>query len=56
MARVAICPVPAGGPKLKYEPLVRNDNRSAKPIRLKRAVSPGDDPAPAVTIMLPGED
>ena len=47
-----------GGPILKFVVFVRNDNRRARAVTLKAVCGPMDinDPAPAITIRLPGED
>lgn len=42
--------------ELRFTLLVRNDNRSPKPVTLKAICGPGDDPKPVITIMLPEED
>jgi hypothetical protein len=46
-----------GGDRLEYQLYVRNDNRRARLVTLKSQVGPvdHDDPAPAITIMLPDE-
>lgn len=41
---------------VKFIVLVRNDNRSPKPVFLTAHCGPGDDPAPVITITLPSED
>jgi hypothetical protein len=48
----------AGGPEARFGVHVRNDNRERTPplVRLKALCGPGDQGAPAVTVMLPDED
>lgn len=47
-----------GGDRLPFALYVRNDNRRAKLVKLVAACGPldMDDPQPAITVMLPGED
>ncbi len=44
------------GSELLYEVLVRNDNTSPQPVKLKAICGPGDSAEPVLTIMLPHED
>jgi hypothetical protein len=44
------------GSELLYEVLVRNDNTSSQPVKLKAICGPGDSAEPVLTIMLPHED
>lgn len=46
----------AEGNELLYEVLVRNDNTSPQPVKLKAICGPGDSAEPVLTIMLPHED
>jgi hypothetical protein len=46
----------AAGSELRYVVYVRNDDRRARPVRLKAVCGPGDDGAPCLTVMLPEED
>jgi len=45
-----------GGEELRYQLLVRNDNRKPKLVTLKAICGPGDDAEPVITVMLPEED
>ena len=44
------------GSVLRYTVYVRNDNRRARPVRLKAVCGPDDDGSPCLTVMLPEED
>jgi hypothetical protein len=48
----------AGETRLRFELHVRNDNRDARLVNLVAACGPVDidDPAPAITVMMPNED
>jgi hypothetical protein len=39
-----------------FELYVRNDNRRARRVTLRSTCGPGDDVAPVITVLLPGED
>jgi len=41
---------------LRYEVLVRNDEREPKLVRLKAVCGPNDDGSPCITVMFPDED
>lgn len=58
MLRYAIKSNPIGSERLAYSLYVRNDNRKAKLIQLEAVCSAMDmdDPQPAITVMMPGED
>lgn len=45
-----------GGPELRYQLMVRNDNRRPKRVTLRSICGPGDQAEPVITIMLPEED
>jgi len=44
-----------GAHEIHYELFVRNDNRSARRVKLKAACGPGDDLTPVITVMHPWE-
>lgn len=50
----------AGGPEIRYELYVRNSKRERLDrrdlVQLRALCGPGDDAAPVITIMQPGED
>lgn len=58
MLHVAIRRCSHGDESLDFELYVRNNNRSAKLVKLRSACGPMDmnDPVPAITVMIPGED
>jgi hypothetical protein len=45
-----------GGPEIRYQLRVRNDNRRPRLVTLKSICGPGDEAEPVITIMLPEED
>ena len=58
LLRFAILRAKPGADRLPVALYVRNDNRRAKLVKLIATCGPLDldDPAPAITLMLPGED
>ena len=58
MLRFAIQRTKSGVERLPFALYVRNDNRAAKLIKLIAVAGPLDidDPAPAITVMMPDED
>ena len=58
MLRFAIRKAQTGQARLPFALYVRNDNRRARLVKLFAACGPLDidDPQPAITVMLPGED
>jgi len=58
MLRFAIKRLNGGGDRITYALYVANDNRRAKLVKLTATCGPLDidDPQPAITIMMPGED
>jgi hypothetical protein len=58
MLRIAILRSQPGQDRIPVALYVRNDNRAAKLIKLVAACGPLDidDPQPAITVMMPGED
>ncbi len=58
MLRFAIQRTKSGVDRLPFALYVRNDNRAAKLIKLIAVAGPLDidDPAPAITVMMPDED
>lgn len=58
MLRFAIKRTKRGVERLPFTLYVRNDKRTAKLIKLVAVASPLDidDPAPAITVMMPNED
>ena len=58
MLRFAIRKAHPGRTRLPYALYVRNDNRAARLVKLVAECGPRDidDPAPAITVLLPNED
>ncbi len=58
MLRDAIRRAAPGSDCVNFTVLVRNDNRRAQPVYLTAKIGGTDidDPAPAITVMFPGED
>ena len=58
MLRFAILRAKPGADRIPVALYVRNDNHRAKPVKLIATCGPldMDDPAPAITVMLTGED
>lgn len=58
MLRFAIKGLRDGSDRVAYGLYVRNDNRRARLVKLEAVCGPldMDDPQPAITIMMPGED
>jgi hypothetical protein len=45
-----------GQSEVRFQVLVRNDDTSPKPVRLKSVCGPDDDRSPCLTVTLPDED
>jgi hypothetical protein len=58
MLRFAICKARPGQARLPFALYVHNDNRRPRLVKLVAMCGPLDidDPAPAITVMLPDED
>jgi hypothetical protein len=58
MLRFAIRRDPGGGPELRFQLHVRNDNTEGEPplVTLKAVCGPDDDLSPCITVLLPEED
>jgi hypothetical protein len=58
MLRFAIRRSRAGADRLPFALYVRNDNRAPRLVKLIATCGPldMDDPQPAITVMMPGED
>lgn len=56
MLRHAIRTTTPPGREMRFQLLVRNDNRAPRPVTLKAVIGPDDNGNPCLTVMKPEED